>query len=155
MGRTLRTWFVSTQTGVERATTRKWLPRRGLTQLCSLPSRLIALFPFYRGCHPMSRFVLRSTNDEIEDDCPLCGKPTAAPAGTHLCLADTTELVCHDCGRKHAPSLAALVLLACAAERVARIGRHTVFPPLTALLELARAAENYTCVTPGSQRKAG
>lgn len=103
----------------------------------------------------MSRFVLRCTNNPYEGLCALCGKPTAGPAGTHLCLAETNGPVCHDCGQVHAPTLAALVSLADAAQRVSRIGRHTVFPPFTALLELARAAEVYTCTTLASVRKTG
>jgi hypothetical protein len=91
----------------------------------------------------MTHLVLQCSPTAREDFCGVCGRPTVAPAGTQLCVADSSDPVCKECGRQHAPSLAALVHLAGEAERVARIGRHTVFPPLTALLDLARAAEQY------------
>jgi hypothetical protein len=99
----------------------------------------------------MTELVLQCSPTATTSPCAVCGRPTAAPAGTRLCRADRTGPVCPDCGRRHAPALAALVSLASAAERVGRIGRHTVFPPLTALLDLARAAENYTATAPAAR----
>jgi hypothetical protein len=87
--------------------------------------------------------------------CGGCGRPTSAPPGTQLVLAEGREPVCPDCGRRHAPSLEALVQLANEAQRVGRIGRHTVFPPYTALLDLARAADNYTATVPPDCGEAG
>jgi hypothetical protein len=103
----------------------------------------------------MTQFILQSKATPSQEPCGVCSRPTDAPAGTQLVVAETGALVCQECGRAHAPSLAALVDLADTADRVGRIGRHSVFPPLSALLDLASAAEKYSSAAqPPDQRPA-
>ncbi len=92
----------------------------------------------------MTQLILQSKASATREPCGICGRPTDAPAGTQLVVAETGALVCPECGQAHAPSLAALVALADTAGRVGKIGRHSVFPPLSALLDLASAAEKYS-----------